>query len=49
MFESYVISYRSKTKDISCLQQKRFESYVISYRSKTGKDEDAARRGLRVM
>ena len=34
-FESYVISYRTKTKGKRYLLFQLFESYVISYRTKT--------------
>ncbi len=35
MFESYVISYMTKTKDDEMPKMLEFESYVISYRTKT--------------
>ena len=34
-FESYVISYRTKTRLVVNFNRAKFESYVISYRTKT--------------
>ncbi len=38
-FESYVISYRTKTSATLYLSPLPFESYVISYRTKTGRNK----------
>ena len=42
-FESYVISYRTKTSKMEIAIDERFESYVISYRTKTASLEDSQR------